>query len=1489
MYGLIKSNVKPESMKIKLLVFLFCILFLKSYGQSTDEKEFSRAVTISEIVQKEQRFVSKLNNLNEIVYPVGLISEGKDIGYAILLSTDEVNASGALLSAYMLFVIPQSGDTLGFAANKIPITNDGGFAGDIKLTLIKSHTFSLGNNISITIKGGENGSYVLMGCEGFKRMAISADVELSSEIFVQENPQTGVQTGNKVTTSFSVEVEDWHNMLVTISLPPFQLKSLPGFGFEAQSLTLDLSDYINPTGLNLPKAYQGYFSSNNLNLWQGLFIKDFILRFPPEFSKKSGNKGRTSIYASNLFIDDLGLSGFIGIDRLLDLQEGNMNGWDFSVERFEMALELNSLTGASFKGKLKIPMLDSALNYTACIGVDGNYLFSVTTRSRQSFNLWAADMTLDPNSTVVIEVKNGNFLPHARLNGTLTISASLNDNQKSNNSESNLSLAQIKFEGLELQTVSPYIKSGLFSLGSEKAQQKMANFPLQIDNLMVSFNENEAILGVDLRVNILGQNEGGIGAGGNIKIKSEHITANNSDYWKFAGVEIGMMSIHATISTFSFEGNLLFFKNDPIYGKGFQGNLTTSLKIGSDGITLNANAIFGKVNNLKYWFFDVLAVLNPGAPILPGVSIYGIGGGAFYHMKQNVLTFKPSLPGQNNNKNNSGIILGTTSSGINYIPTDSVFLGMKATVFIGTDPSNKVFNGDVTLEIAFNNRFGVKYIAFNGYGYFITPEVNIGNDNIKSNALAVAGGKTLPADNNVRGSVKASVNIMYDLSNNCLYGNLKVYVNVAGLITGVNEGNLAGEAEMYFSTNDWYIYIGKPNSPVGLKMMGILQSRSYFMMGTRILESPPPPSEVTAILKNPRYSTYMDELNNIKDCSGIAFGSRLQMSTGDISFMIFYGNLNAGVGFDLALKNYGNTHCAGSSSLIGINGWYANGQAYAYLQGTIGVRVKIFTIEKKVSIAEGGMAAILQGQMPNPIFLQGAVGGYFNVLDGLVKGSFNFEFTLGEKCEIQGGNPLNNVNVIAKVTPDDKSTDVNTFTTPQVVFNYPINNEFQMVDINNVKHTYRIRLSEFSIYESGRKIDAQSKWSNDYKTVVLTPTDLLPGEKNLKLKVSVVFEELKNNTWNLVYEDGKLLSENVETSFTTGKAPDYIDQRSVEYSYPLINQLNYYKNISSNGYIKLYQGYDYLFENSSAFVYKGIFTDVSSQRKLECNISYNYNANEITFTIPGQLANEKIIKFEIVKRPTNASSSIDENVVKETKKVEDLANADVELTTRNASGSIKQSKDKVIYQMFFRTSKYNSLQAKFQELHNKRCYFIGIRVNVAYLYSRFDIAEGFDKYEYLGNENIQPLIQFEANLDNNAWYNDAVYPICYQDYPITPRLTFSNTKYGVPPKKAVFLSQTNIDILLDQTSINNGVFDFSMAGYKGVIYDLANYIEYNYWDLLNKIVNYYFGNFTEPMKRVLSGKFVFYYKDYYPVRVKYILPGKNQVASEFQINIYNPF
>ena len=97
-------------------------------------------------------------------------------------------------------------------------------------------------------------------------------------------------------------------------------------------------------------------------------------------------------------------------------------------------------------------------------------------------------------------------------------------------------------------------------------------------------------------------------------------------------------------------------------------------------------------------------------------------------------------------------------------------------------------------------------------------------------------------------------------------------------------------------------------------------------------------------------------------------------------------------------------------------------------------------IKKKVEIFHGELAALMQVKGPNPIWMRGDAAGRFSVLDGLVEGSFDFDVEIGEECKLEssGESPLKEMNILAALTPDDKSKDVDVFTTPQAVFNIPV-------------------------------------------------------------------------------------------------------------------------------------------------------------------------------------------------------------------------------------------------------------------------------------------------------------------------------------------------------------------------------------------------------------------------------------------------------------------
>ncbi|MEM6830321.1 MAG: hypothetical protein AAF551_07375, partial [Bacteroidota bacterium] len=1209
----------------------------------------SHAQAVFDKVREARRYVDYLDETSLLELPVGINKTIGNLNYTILIDSIELKSDGAYLTTYMMFTLPTSGRSIAFRGSGIRFSKKGGIEPeDGKMQLIGDYPIPF-NDKTLLILKGDGETSISFNCDGFQKMSIDADILFSRDFIVPDLPG-GKKGPGRVTTSFKTSLTDWNDFLVEVSLPDFQVNGVDGMGFTVSNAVFDYSDYRNSASISFPENYLSEAGLvENTETWRGFYIRDLSVRLPSHFNKGGANE-RTRFSGNNMIIDRSGFTGFIDGENLINKDEGDLNGWAYSLSYIFLDFQSSQLLSGGFEGELVVPITNEnkSFEYTALISTDNEYEFSVAMNDTLNFPMFkTSEVALLPNSSVEVVVKDDKFLPKANLYGSMSI--------KTGNK--GMSLADIQFENLQVQTVEPYLQADYFSFGSEVAEQALSDFPVQIKNIgFRSLSDNQSALDFDLLVNVTENFSGDAG----VTLVGKQVKERKLK-WKFHKFQVHEIGLDIKTGAFDINGRLIFYKNDAVYGDGFNGQVQATIH--SLSLTVESTAIFGNVDGYRYWYFDAGVKLPAGVTIVPGVDITGFAGGAYQRMGIDM---------------EGGSELGKTRSGITYAPKENHGLGLKASISFASTGEKSSYNGEAGFEIAFFQGGGVRYIAFKGNIYFMVPplgeNLNALKDKAKMLGDAVAKqekaagglpGAGMIAQNkeedqtltNIygqigeaageQGSISAHAFVELDFENKSLYGLFEAYVNVAGgIIQGVGPGGRAGWVEFYFGQDDWYIYIGTPTDRIGLSTgIGPIKASltSYFVMGTSIPGSPPPPDEVSEILGGVDLS-YMNDLNALGNGAGIGFGSSFAVDTGDLTFLMFYARFRAGAGFDVMLKNYGDAQCVGRGSL-GVNGWYANGQAYAYFDGTIGIRVKVFGRKKSLKILSIGAAAVLQAKLPNPFWMKGIVGGRFRVMGGLVKGNCRFEVTLGEECRLQQeGSVMETIQVIADVSPTDGESDVSVFATPQAVFNLAVNEVFEMVDYDEKLKKFRAKLDYFRVKDATRVLPGVIDLNVDNNVAAFNAHDIFPPKKKLMAEVQVSFEEYRSGRWQAVIVDGKKYTEYMTTSFKSGKAPDHIPLTNVAYSYPMINQLNFYKDEYLSGYIVLKKGQPYLFEAGAEWEQRGRFVAVRSGQSRYFDYGYSSGNKEVAFNLPRGMVPDQVYKFELVNLPAQSSGAIDRNI-----------------------------------------------------------------------------------------------------------------------------------------------------------------------------------------------------------------------------------------------------
>ena len=630
------------------------------------------ADSLTSKVLNENRIVDLLDPKKVYTLPIGICKNIGGINFIIVLDDLHFSSVGLSAKAYISLSFPGSPNKIGLMADNVWIGVDG----------IQTAQLKMLSDVPIELPGGNglllnaDSTFIEWDCNGYLGTQLSAKLLLDENTFFKENPITrNIITGARVTGNILCYVTDLNDILLSVSLDPFQVKGLKDFSFYPKEIVLDLSDTRNAESIKFPLDFHSaLFDGSNKYLWRGVYINSFSLKFPKSFAK---NGSPPVVSANNFFIDFEGITGTLSLNYpLISLEQGDLGGWKFSVNSFSLAFMKNEFTAFGLAGGIVLPITEQnkPLNYKACFDADKNYLFQVTLPGDLKVPLFGSgsSLTLFSNSIVTVEYRDGEFYPKAFLNGKLSIQVS---------GSSGASLADISFEGLTIQRKDPQID--IYALSMQSGM--MSGFPVQINMISLQRNEKEIGLLFDASANLM---DGKIQGATSFVVWS----ARNNGKWEFKDIELRRILVDANTGNISVKGQLVNFNNDKIYGNGYFGSVEMFV---TPGFAVSATAQFGNISGYRYWYADASITLSSGISVLPGFAIYGFGGGAYYHMQRNA----PVDIAIEKKSNTPSTSPGASYSGVLYKPDKNIALGLKAKVIIGTQPSPSAFNGIVAFGL----------------------------------------------------------------------------------------------------------------------------------------------------------------------------------------------------------------------------------------------------------------------------------------------------------------------------------------------------------------------------------------------------------------------------------------------------------------------------------------------------------------------------------------------------------------------------------------------------------------------------------------------------------------------------------------------------------------------------------------------------------------------------------------------------------------------
>jgi hypothetical protein len=1046
---------------------------------------------------------------------------------------------------------------------------------------------------------------------GLGKIVVNADISFiagTSIVAVDKNDQR-LTTPAAIHAKFSFS--DWNDWVAAATLPnDFELAGLPGFPIHSDGLFYDHSTRQNPSSpaIVFPPGYKGAQDNSFL----GLYIPDLTMSLPSTFVNFNGSKFG-GISFQHFILDNSGVTTTISATNVLDISTGDLGGWAFSIDKISIGIiQDNFQSGMQMNGQLRLPVSSSSLLYTCNLNsVDDkvNYQFVVQPGGQLDIPLWVAKLSLDPNSSLVINNDANGMAIKSHLNGSIDVSIDVSGFPK-------VTLPALSFQDMAMANRADtnanaasgfYFNTGTWSLGGGmpipsgitgapvpgdvataagfssvtgpntgdpdptdpaaafpaiaatpaaampapfddgSSQGAIAGFSLNLSDFRPYFNPNSTS---SFEAGVYFNVKVGVGFG------DASVVSGSANLGILGQVNFSGGSA-PTPSFDKIDCKQVIIDGDigPITVHGELDFLNNDATYG-DGIkgTLSATFPFAQLNAAAQFGTTLPSAGNfhywaVGGSVYLDAGIL-IGPGLTVNGFGGGIYHNMTLTVPTTNPNDIRNHPSTSPGAIPMVPQINT-TGIQAELLVAIIQPT-IVNASLLLSVEIHNG-GLSLMQLNGQGYAITDPP--GNSD-----AVVSVGMQMTYD---------FVNKVFDTYIDAQFHFLIATANAPIWIHGGPDGD--------------YFYVGRPDqgdvNKVSLQLINIgspgddlyvnLGATAYFDAGTELPAFPPLPSEIAGNLdksSNDAAVTSMLKYLAGGGNPGFMFGADVQGHV-RLELLFLYAEVDAELGFDVAFEHVTSppAGCAQPDGTFGLNNWYGMGQFYAYFDLQIGLHVDAWFYDGDVSLCEEKAWAVLQAGLPNPSWVNGEVHVEGSALGGLVHVSGDFPFSFGTECEILF-NPLDDIQMITDVGPTD-SADV--FAAPYAAFSVPMNDADYPIQVPADKdhsqpytRTFRFYENQFSLFKEQSdgsdslvtSIGYGGSVSNSTDGLASTmyPNDMLEPHTRYKVYVKCGVDEVINGQEQ--QPAGAPAFQDTTYYFTTGSAPPNLVPENISYSYPINGQ-----------------------------------------------------------------------------------------------------------------------------------------------------------------------------------------------------------------------------------------------------------------------------------------------------------------------------------------------